>query len=254
MIPLKPNHRQWPRSEFPPRKATLLCCSLNCNRHQLSRWTSPPTSILLIQKPQDSRATNAMGSLLSCVMTLELFSAMFIITFKNKLSFIKVNYPTIRIIVESHTAHDHTSFPDLVVVSESEIALLPLHTDMVITVGGDGTVLHTSNLFDEGECPPVLCFSMGSLGFLLPFREFLPRKSSYRTQGCRVDIDDLASVLNMTMKNPISVLKRMRLACTPVSSDGRPLRCSKAGACLPIRSPLMLKCAGSWRCRVAGNE
>ncbi|CAD6590490.1 MAG: NADH kinase pos5 [Tremellales sp. Tagirdzhanova-0007] len=144
-------------------------------------------------------------------MTLELFSAMFIITFKNKLSFIKVNYPTIRIIVESHTAHDHTSFPDLVVVSESEIALLPLHTDMVITVGGDGTVLHTSNLFDEGECPPVLCFSMGSLGFLLPFH-----------------IDDLASVLNMTMKNPISVLKRMRLACTPVSSDGRPLRCSKA--------------------------
>ena len=111
---------------------------------------------------------------------------------------------------------------------------------MVITVGGDGTVLHTSNLFDEGECPPVVCFSMGSLGFLLPFRKFLTETKSYRTQGCRVDIDDLASVLDMTMKKPVSVLNRMRLACTPVSSDGRVLKCSKAGTCKPILSPLML--------------
>jgi NADH kinase len=42
---------------------------------------------------------------------------------------------------------------------------------MVITLGGDGTILHVSHLFGEGECPPVLSFSMGSLGFLLPFRE-----------------------------------------------------------------------------------
>ena len=85
-------------------------------------------------------------------------------------SFLTRKYPELRLIVEPHTAHDHPTNPNLVVVSPEDNALLPLHTDLVITVGGDGTVLHTSNLFNGGECPPVLSFSMGSLGFLLPFR------------------------------------------------------------------------------------
>lgn len=46
--------------------------------------------------------------------------------------------------------------------------------DLIITLGGDGTILHVSSLFDTpGKVPPVLSFSMGSLGFLLPFRECL---------------------------------------------------------------------------------
>ncbi|SRR6266404_87784 len=42
--------------------------------------------------------------------------------------------------------------------------------DLVITLGGDGTILHASSLFKVGAVPPVLSFSMGTLGFLLPFR------------------------------------------------------------------------------------
>jgi len=34
----------------------------------------------------------------------------------------------------------------------------------------DGTMLHLSSLFPK-EAPPVVSFSMGSLGFLLPFRK-----------------------------------------------------------------------------------
>ena len=79
-------------------------------------------------------------------------------------------YPHLRIIVEPHTAEQHPEYPDLI-VTNGDAGLLPLHTDLVITLGGDGTILHTSNLFGDGECPPVLSFSMGSLGFLLPFRE-----------------------------------------------------------------------------------
>lgn len=41
--------------------------------------------------------------------------------------------------------------------------------DFVITCGGDGTILHASSLF-PGKVPPVVPFSMGTLGFLLPFR------------------------------------------------------------------------------------
>lgn len=37
--------------------------------------------------------------------------------------------------------------------------------DMTVCIGGDGVILHASKLF-SGKCPPVLAFSMGSLGFL----------------------------------------------------------------------------------------
>ncbi|GFR45561.1 hypothetical protein Agub_g6955 [Astrephomene gubernaculifera] len=42
--------------------------------------------------------------------------------------------------------------------------------DFCITLGGDGTVLYMTSLFEEDEpLPPTLCFAMGSLGFLTPF-------------------------------------------------------------------------------------
>ena len=44
--------------------------------------------------------------------------------------------------------------------------------DLVVTLGGDGTILHASSLFKTGEVPPVLSFSLGTLGFLLPFRTY----------------------------------------------------------------------------------
>ena len=46
----------------------------------------------------------------------------------------------------------------------------PEKIDLVVTLGGDGTILHASSLFSSGAVPPVLSFSMGTLGFLLPFR------------------------------------------------------------------------------------
>ncbi|CCK71819.1 NADH/NAD(+) kinase KNAG_0I00280 [Huiozyma naganishii CBS 8797] len=51
--------------------------------------------------------------------------------------------------------------------------------DLVVTLGGDGTVLFVSSIFQQ-HVPPVLSFSLGSLGFLTnykfeSFREILPR-------------------------------------------------------------------------------
>ncbi|KAK8865848.1 hypothetical protein IAR55_000996 [Kwoniella newhampshirensis] len=159
--------------------------------HQLSRWTSSPTTLLLIQKRDDPRTTAAMGTILT---------------------HLREHYPHLRLIVEPHTALEHPAFEDLIITSAGDEGLLPLHTSMVLTLGGDGTILHVSNLFSQGECPPVLSFSMGSLGFLLPFH-----------------IDALSSALENTLKGPVSVLNRMRLACTPVSTHGQVLdRCTKA--------------------------
>ena len=39
-----------------------------------------------------------------------------------------------------------------------------------MTLGGDGTVLHTASLFRaDASLPPVIAFAMGTLGFLTPF-------------------------------------------------------------------------------------
>lgn len=101
---------------------------------------------------------------------------------------------------------------------------------MVITLGGDGTILHVSHLFGEGECPPVLSFSMGSLGFLLPFRE-----SAFSVPSCLagatevLDIDSLGKTLETTLDGPVSLLNRMRLACLPLTREGEALACAKSG-------------------------
>ena len=39
------------------------------------------------------------------------------------------------------------------------------HVDFVVCLGGDGTILHASSLFQRA-IPPVISFSAGSLGFL----------------------------------------------------------------------------------------
>jgi len=69
--------------------------------------------------------------------------------------------------------------------------------DLVITLGGDGTVLFTSWLFQR-IVPPVLAFSLGSLGFLTNF-----------------DFDQYKDNLNRTMGDEgMRINMRMRFTCT----------------------------------------
>ncbi|KXN93404.1 NAD(+) kinase [Leucoagaricus sp. SymC.cos] len=68
--------------------------------------------------------------------------------------------------------------------------------DFVVTLGGDGTVLFTSWLFQR-IVPPVLPFALGSLGFLTNF-----------------DFNDHQAVMDSAIDNGIRVNLRMRFTCT----------------------------------------
>ncbi|KAF5351997.1 hypothetical protein D9756_007404 [Leucocoprinus leucothites] len=68
--------------------------------------------------------------------------------------------------------------------------------DFVVTLGGDGTVLFTSWLFQR-IVPPVLPFALGSLGFLTNF-----------------DFNDHQVVMDSAIENGIRVNLRMRFTCT----------------------------------------
>jgi NADH kinase len=60
--------------------------------------------------------------------------------------------------------HNHFSFP---IYTTTTTGTLPTKVDMTTTLGGDGTILHASSLFSRtAHVPPILSFSMGTLGFL----------------------------------------------------------------------------------------
>ncbi|KAI8836299.1 ATP-NAD kinase-like domain-containing protein [Chytriomyces cf. hyalinus JEL632] len=71
--------------------------------------------------------------------------------------------------------------------------------DLIVTLGGDGTVLFTAGLFSNVKVPPIVPFDLGSLGFLAVF-EFEKAKDTLR----RILGDKLGFNVNM----------RLRLACT----------------------------------------
>lgn len=70
--------------------------------------------------------------------------------------------------------------------------------DFCVSLGGDGTVLHLASLFGADQpLPPIMSFSMGSLGFLTPF-----------------DVDDFRNCLARVLsKQPLFCTLRGRKRC-----------------------------------------
>ena len=50
---------------------------------------------------------------------------------------------------------------------------------LIISCGGDGSLLHISSIFQNEPCPPILPFSLGSLGFLSSFGKIINYKHNY---------------------------------------------------------------------------
>ncbi|CDO91778.1 unnamed protein product [Kluyveromyces dobzhanskii CBS 2104] len=67
--------------------------------------------------------------------------------------------------------------------------------DLIITLGGDGTVLYVSSIFQK-NVPPVMSFALGSLGFLTNFQ-----------------FEDFKYALSKILQNKIKTKMRMRLSC-----------------------------------------
>ncbi|KAL2429714.1 NAD(+) kinase [Exophiala dermatitidis] len=93
------------------------------------------------------------------------------------------------------------SFKDRLKYWTVDLARKHPHTfDFVITLGGDGTVLYASWLFQR-VVPPVLAFSLGSLGFLTKF-----------------DFGDYQHTLSQALKDGVTISLRLRF-------EGTVMRC-----------------------------
>ncbi|KAJ9384797.1 hypothetical protein DTO063F5_4495 [Paecilomyces variotii] len=127
------------------------------------KWPAPPRNILLVKKDSAPDVTESLIELVNHVVS---------------------TYPSISIILEPKTAaevHSSLSFP---VYSSKSGGVLSTaaheKVDLAITLGGDGTILRASSLFATcKDVPPVLSFSMGTLGFLSEWK-FAEYKRAFR--------------------------------------------------------------------------
>uniref|UniRef100_U9TH68 ATP-NAD kinase n=1 Tax=Rhizophagus irregularis (strain DAOM 181602 / DAOM 197198 / MUCL 43194) TaxID=747089 RepID=U9TH68_RHIID len=113
------------------------------------------------------------------------------------------SYPNINIIVEPEVAKKFENELPYVFISQGHGDEYTRIVDFVITIGGDGTILHVSSLFNQCV-PPVISFSMGTLGFLLPFH-----------------LQHYKSALEDIIKGNVSLLLRMRLSCSMWNTEGK---------------------------------
>jgi len=87
----------------------------------------------------------------------------------------------------------------------NELAKRKPHTfDFVVTLGGDGTVLYASWLF-QSVVPPVLSFALGSLGFLTKF-----------------DFNQYQDTLTKAFRDGVTISLRLRFEGTIMRSQRRP--------------------------------
>ncbi|KZF22568.1 ATP-NAD kinase [Xylona heveae TC161] len=115
------------------------------------QWPSPPRNVFFIKKENVPAVTDA------------------VIEFSKH---VHSSYPSTAMIFENKVAseiHDRLPFPVYTSAADRDTATLELQpkVDLTVTLGGDGTILHAASLFSAtNSVPPVLSFSMGTLGFL----------------------------------------------------------------------------------------
>lgn len=146
------------------------------------QWPSPPRNILLVKKDNTPQTTEAVIEFAKYTLQRLLHEILHSLTARNR--HVHSKYPSTSFLTSSPSASEiHKSLPFPIYGSPTSAApstsipssphsattnsTLAEKTDLVATFGGDGTILRASSLFATSpSVPPILSFSMGTLGFL----------------------------------------------------------------------------------------
>ncbi|XP_061163374.1 NAD kinase-like isoform X2 [Saccostrea echinata] len=121
---------------------------------QKLNWNKPPLTVLVIKKMHDENALSAFTQLVKW-----LIQEKSMVVYVEKAVFDDAMCTGSRMCRELQKQ---------IQTFEEEKDDLTNKIDFVICLGGDGTLLYASSLF-QASMPPVMAFNMGSLGFLTPF-------------------------------------------------------------------------------------
>ncbi|CAA0805814.1 NAD(H) kinase 1 [Striga hermonthica] len=188
-------------------KLSWYCKGEKCNRHkhdivsfekgnittaersskQISlKWESPPQTVLILTKP------NSTSVRILCLEMVRWLKE------QKKLNIFVEPRMKSELLTESTYYNFVQTWLD-----DKDVLLLHTKVDLIVTLGGDGTVLWAASIF-KGPVPPIVAFSLGSLGFMTPFYS-----EHYR------------EYLNSILRGPIGITLRHRLQCHVVRDEAK---------------------------------
>ncbi|XP_054614776.1 NAD kinase b isoform X2 [Dunckerocampus dactyliophorus] len=184
-------HGPYPATHFGPKACILpnptSVMHIQDPASQRLTWNKPPVNVLIIRKIRDDSLVEP---------------------FKELCRFL-VEEKQMMVYVERRVADDGTLSKDenfgsirnqLCTFREGYDDISDC-IDLIICLGGDGTLLYASSLF-QASVPPVMAFHLGSLGFLTPFKF-----ESYKTEVDKVFEGNAAITLRSRLK--VKVVKEM---------------------------------------------
>ena len=201
-----------PHCVFGPKaktdSGTAIHNSINLENQKLT-WLKPPENILIIKRTGSE--TNA--------------------SFKSLTSWL-INDKKLKVFVESKlllesTINSDHSFQTILkqvqtFSSKCFHATKNKSIDLIITIGGDGTLLYAASLF-QNSMPPVVAFNAGSLGFLTAH-----------------DLSSYSKSIESVLAGNATLMLRSRLRCKVYRHQNRSLDHSENDADLNISKKLNL--------------
>ncbi|XP_033897681.2 NAD kinase-like isoform X2 [Acipenser ruthenus] len=151
-------------------------------------WNKPPKSVLVIKKIRDASLLQPFKEL--CIFLTES---------KNMIVYVE------RKVLEDPEIANDESFGVVIkkfCTFREDYDDISDRVDFIICLGGDGTLLYASSLFQE-SVPPVMAFHLGSLGFLTPFNF-----DTYQSQVTQIIEGNAAIILRSRLK--VKVVKEPR--------------------------------------------
>ncbi|XP_062363733.1 NAD kinase isoform X2 [Cinclus cinclus] len=150
-------------------------------------WNKPPKSVLVIKKIRDASLLQPFKEL--CVYLTE----------NNMIVYVEK-----KVLEDPAIANDEHFGPvkKKFCTFREDYDDISNQIDFIICLGGDGTLLYASSLF-QGSVPPVMAFHLGSLGFLTPFNF-----ENFQSQVTQVIEGNAALVLRSRLK--VKVVKEHR--------------------------------------------
>lgn len=160
-------------------------------------WHQPPRNILLIKKDCSEETTEAL---------------------KEFSKHVKSTYPEVNILLEPRVSSEiggDLNFEHFSATNSTDPK--PQYhdkVDLVVTFGGDGTILHAASQFaTSSRLPPILSFSMGTLGFLSEWKY-----SEYKRAFRETYMSGAASERHTVIEGLSSTGADMKNDCTGWSS------------------------------------
>lgn len=148
-------------------------------------WNKPPKSVLVIKKIRDASLLQPFKEL--CTFLTEVKSL--------------IVYVEKKVLDDPAISGDEVFAPitKKFCTFREDLDDISNRVDFIICLGGDGTLLYASSLFQE-SVPPVMAFHLGSLGFLTPFKF-----DTYQSQLTQIIEGNAAIVLRSRLQ--VRVLK-----------------------------------------------